>query len=425
MNRIDAAAWLFVLGCRSGAAEPLDAAASPQASAEPVILVGTPPGTAAAPGPMDAAVIPLPFRADRPLAADSVPREVREGPRDAAAPRESREARDLAGLRLTASLRPLETPAWTKSPELNVAALEAARRKTDGRLLIELAASRLRIVVASSGLVLPVGTELRARADRYGHVVVWPDTNGYRLAAPGSLRALFGERRLDVAPLATAYVGLSGEGSRAHNLRTRRVQVDTRAGKATIDLATIRETTDSASLLCRTLLDFLNAAPSTPVCGPDELPLHATFSWSPSGGLVFDVLSIEHRADLRPQDLAAPPAGTFLGTDLPLPPAELLVPRSDLPTFRSAPVDLPSAPDASPIEPGLVLVNSTDQLLAVWVDGVALLWVAPGAREVLLGLVRGRYTVQWRTFLGEAVDVPQLLGVPGVSEVGAADGGRR
>ena len=76
------------------------------------------------------------------------------------------------------------------------------------------------------------------------------------------------------------------------------------------------------------------------------------------------------------------------------------------------------APDA-----GLTLVNSSDELRVAWVDGVPVAWVAPGGRQGLGSLLRGRYTVQWRTFLGDTWDPPATVAVPGVSEVGAADGG--
>jgi hypothetical protein len=71
-----------------------------------------------------------------------------------------------------------------------------------------------------------------------------------------------------------------------------------------------------------------------------------------------------------------------------------------------------------------VLVNSTDELRFAWVDGVAVAWVAPGARVALPMLLRGRYGVQWRTFLGDAFDASQIVAVPGTSEAGLADGGR-
>jgi hypothetical protein len=89
--------------------------------------------------------------------------------------------------------------------------------------------------------------------------------------------------------------------------------------------------------------------------------------------------------------------------------------------LRSAPLDLPLAQrdaQAPPPPSGLVLVNQSDELRVVWVDGVAAAWVAPGARLPLPALMRGRYAVQWRTFLGDAWDPPEVAIAPGESESG-------
>jgi hypothetical protein len=71
-------------------------------------------------------------------------------------------------------------------------------------------------------------------------------------------------------------------------------------------------------------------------------------------------------------------------------------------------------------ESGLVLVNATDELRVVWLDGVAVAWVAPGGRLALPMLLRGRYALEWRTFLGDGHDAPDLVVAPGVSEVETA-----
>jgi hypothetical protein len=94
----------------------------------------------------------------------------------------------------------------------------------------------------------------------------------------------------------------------------------------------------------------------------------------------------------------------------------------DLAAFRTAPVDVPPAAtrDAQPPPPesGLALVNASDELRVAWIDGAPAAWIAPGARLALPSVVRGRYTVQWRTFLGDAWEPPETIVVPGTSEVG-------
>lgn len=251
----------------------------------------------------------------------------------------------------------------------------------------------------------------------------WPGESSYRVAEPGALRALLGERRLDVAPLSPASLTASGEGARRLNLRTRRVEISTRAARAALELASLRDAGEGGVLMCRMLLDLMNAPPSTAACSGDEVPLHAELRWTTQGALTFDVVSIARRADLAAQDVATPPPSTsFEPRPLPAPPGETMVTRADLAAFRSAPLDVApnSAPDAQPKPPesGLLVVNSSDQLRVVWVDGVAVAWVSPGGQELLSSLVRGRYALQWRTFLGDAWEAPRVISVPGASDVG-------
>ena len=103
----------------------------------------------------------------------------------------------------------------------------------------------------AGGFLLPQGTELRARVDRYGHVLIMPAEDAYRVAEPGALRALLSERRLDVAPVSPVDVVSGGEGQRRLNLRTRRVDLATRAAKATLELSAFRDAGDGGALVCR------------------------------------------------------------------------------------------------------------------------------------------------------------------------------
>jgi hypothetical protein len=364
------------------------------------------------------------MRADRELAPDIAPREsaLREIGKET-----TRESKELTGYTLQATVHTGDPPPGSKGPEVAAAAIEAARKKTEARLTIDFSPSRARFVVGS-GFVLPAETELRARVDRYGHVLLWPGDGTYRVAAPGTLRALVGERRLDVAPLASADVVQSGEGARRLNVHTRKVDVTTRAAKATFEIAAFKGAGDGGTLVCRALLDLMNAPPSTPMCATDEVPLHAELRWTTRGALLFDVVSITQRADISAQQLAAPPASVAFSTaPPPLPPAEVLLTRGELAALRSAPVDVPPLPgrdaQAPAPESGLLLVNSSDELRVVWLDGVPVAWLAPGAREPLPSLVRGRYSLQWRTFLGDALDAPETVAAPGQSEIGVSDAG--
>jgi hypothetical protein len=307
---------------------------------------------------------------------------------------------------------------------VNGAAVDGARRKLEARVAIEASLARARFVL-SGAFVLPQGAELRARSDRYGHLLLWPGEDTYRIVESGALRALIGERRLDVAPLSQAEIAADGDGPRRLGMRTRRVDVTTRAAKATFELATLREAGEGGVLVCRFLLDMMNAHPGAQVCAVDEVPLHAELRWTTQGSLTFDVSSVTRRADLPVVELAAPPAtSSFTTTAPPLPPGDSLLSKAELTALRTAPgPDTPVAPgkdaQAPNTEAGLLLVDSTDELRVAWLDGVPVAWVAPGGRELLPSLQRGRYALQWRTFLGDAWEAPEVIVVPGTSEVGA------
>jgi len=51
------------------------------------------------------------------------------------------------------------------------------------------------------------------------------------------------------------------------------------------------------------------------------------------------------------------------------------------------------------------------------------------SERYVIGLPRGRYVIQWRTFLGEKVEPPQTVEIParlihgGTPDAGAPDGG--
>jgi hypothetical protein len=412
-----AAGATLLAGCHGTTFDPLDPAPSPQASAEPTPLANVPATTTSAVG--DAGPPPEPLRSDRPLSTDMP----HEATREPATKEGARDARDLAGYAIQAVLRTGEGPPAAKGPETNAAAIESARRKTEARITIEASQTRARFVL-SGGFVLPQGTELRARSDRYGHVLLWPGEGTYRVVEPGALRALLGERRLDVAPLSQASIVSGAEGGRRLNLRTRRTEVSTRAAKATLELGSFREAGEAGVLVCRMLLDLMNAPPSTAACATDEVPLHAELRWTTQGVLTFDVTSIARRFDLAAVDLAAPPPSVAFEVRPPPPLAgEALVTKADLAAFRNSAVDMapawPRDAQAPAPETGLQVVNSTDELRVAWVDGVAVAWVAPGGGEWLSSLVRGRYVLQWRTFLGDAWEPPRTIGVPGWSDVTA------
>ncbi|MGH7272368.1 MAG: hypothetical protein ACREJ3_18215, partial [Polyangiaceae bacterium] len=325
--------------CKTAPGDIPDAAPSPQATAEPAPFATPPLSPAAAVAGPDAGATIEGLRSDQPLAPDTF----REGPiRDSGAREPAHDAKELAGYILQAIVHAGEGPAAPRAPEVNVSGIDAAKRRTEERMTIAITPTRARFVLSSGGFVLPQGTELRARSDRYGHILLWPDEAHYRIAEVGSLRALLGERRLDVAPISPATIAGSEEGGRRLNLRTRRVDVSTRAAKAVIELAMVHESGDGGVLVCRFLLDLMSASSSTMPCATDEVPLHAELRWTTRGALVFDATSLTRRADLPAQEMAVPPASlAFTTTPLPASSGEVLLQKSDLLAFRTAPIEPP------------------------------------------------------------------------------------
>jgi hypothetical protein len=396
-----ALAALLLSACRGAPGNDLpDAGVSPQAKAEPAQLENVAVSASAQPLTLDAGPPPVPLRPDEEAPPDPIGREA-------------------AGWEIEATLRTAEIPPAFRGPETAIVAIDAVKKKTEPRLAIDFTPSHARIVLASTGFVLPEGSELRARSDRYGHVLLLPDSRDYRVAAPGSLRALLGERRVDVEPLMLAGVTDRGEGPRRLGYRTHRVEVTNRAASAIFELARIPDTGEGGVLLCRAFLDLLNAPPSTAACGVEEVPLHVEWRWASKGAMTFDATSLTRRIDLSPTSMAAPPPSyAFAQPSLPGLLSQLLIEQGEVTAFRTAAApDAPSAqPDASarPAAAGLVLVNTSDELRFAWLDGAPIAWLAPGARLALPGLLRGRYGFAWRTFLGDAYDAPITINVPGV-----------
>lgn len=386
-----------------------DATASPQASAMPAPLVIAPTAAASAiaVATLEGGPPPLPLRGDLPLAADTA-------------------AREALGYTLSAVMKLGDVSGPPRAPEVNAAGLDAARKKTELKLAIDLNATRMRVVLLGAGWVLPPETELRARSDRYGHVVVWPGGATYRPLAPGTLRALVGERRFDVAPITPAEVVPRDEVGKRIGIRTRKIEVSTRAAKATFEIGRLPDLGDGGIMLCRMLLDLMNAPPSTGLCADGELPVRAELRWTGKGSIAFELTGVLKRdkVDAAAPSLVVPPSGaTFVAAPLPVAGVHAGLTPAELAAFRTGPVDVQAGAQA-PSE-GLVVSNPTDQLRVLHVDGVPVAWAAPGAKDVLSGLPRGRFIVQSRTFLGEAFEAPATQTVPGQVQLGTSDAGPR
>jgi len=213
---------LLSWGCRNAPQETATqaASASPQASAEPAPIARLVASAGfAAP---DSGPPPATLRGDNALEPENV-------------------GKDSAGYTIGVVLRLPDAPAVPAGPPINAQAIDAIRKQNEPRFVVDLSASRMRMQLSSAGFFLSADSEVRARIDRYGHLLVAGDGLSYHTLAPGSLRALFAERRTDVSPLSPADVTSSGDGQKRLGYHTRKVEVSDRAGKAMLEVAKLPE----------------------------------------------------------------------------------------------------------------------------------------------------------------------------------------
>lgn len=389
---------------------------SPQASAQPTPLaVATNTASASPVALLEGGPPPAPLRGDEVLPAESASKEG-------------------VGYTLSAVFRQADLIGPPRANEVSQLGLEAARKATELRVAIDFSATHLRLVLEGEGFMLPAGTEIRARSDRFGHVLVWPGAATYRPLAPGAMRALLGERRLDVAPITAADVVAKEEGGRRIGIRTHKMEVTTRAAQASMEIGHLEGAAEGGVLLCRVLLDLMNAPPSTRLCELDELPVRAELHWTggaprargdeKAGSLVFELTGALKKPEMPVTPLLVPPANaSFAAEPMPTMGVAPMLAQPELAALRTIDVDVP--PVAGVNGDTLVIQNATNELRELLLDGVPVAWAAANARGELHGLKRGRYVAQWRTFLGDAVEPPTTQTVPGFTGVGAVpDGGR-
>jgi hypothetical protein len=192
---------------------------------------------------------------------------------------------------------------------------------------------------------------------------------------------------------------------------------------------------DGGVLVCRMLLDLMSAGPATPVCADGDVPLRVELKWSSqppgapggrgriAGTSVFDAVSLTKRTDVPATAfLTPPPNARFERTGEPVAGSHLFLSRADLAAMRVGNDPAPGrAGEGAPSV--LSLHNSTEELRYVWLDGVALAWLAPGGRLDVSGVPHGRATVQWRTFLGDSIDAPEPVTLPAMVDALTVPGG--
>jgi hypothetical protein len=337
----------------------------------------------------------------------------------AALPADRIPTREVEGVTLAATWLWADAPSPQGGHEVSLAGINAAKKLTRHAWQIELAhIGRMRIVFDSPSFPLTKYTELRARFDNLGHVMVWPDGATYRVIPPGALRALLDERRVDVGQLVTGQRGAGTQGGSRFGFPTHTDQLTTPWGKLTLEQARTVNVGEGGPLLCRALVELIGVQPSSPVCESDKVPVHAEYVWKDGAKISFDVTTLLIRKDFPGSFFATPPQrASFTETGLPPDATGVFLTREDLAAFRSA--EVPNKPEprtdpdfvGAPAE-GFAAENKTDALRYVLVDGVPVAWVPAHGRQFLVGTKRGRYVVQWRSFLGSFVGEPRAVLFP-------------
>ncbi|HEX6763949.1 MAG TPA: hypothetical protein VF103_00695 [Polyangiaceae bacterium] len=397
---------VLALGCDNRAATPADAGTtepSPNASILPAPLAtGLEQAQA---GPRDAAV------ADADADAEPItPEWQRE---DRALPIDLWEPHDLSGLALGARFRWPDVAPPPRLAEANVDAVDRLSQKMRFDATLELAAAgRMRFVLASPNFLLPEGTELRARAESLGHLVVWPNGARYAVVQAGALRALLNERRADTEPLTHAKASAAGEGQNL-GFATEKSRFVTSFGRLDLEQARVPGSGTGGALLCRFVLEIAGIHPDSAACAPELVPVRAEYAWASNGRLSFEVTTLQRAAALTPDAFAFPPSSAeYRIGELPAAPRSVLAARADLRAIRNKPSAGAESRDAGAPKEGLLVVNPGDLNGYVLVDGVPVAHVEPRGSDILLDLISGSYALQARDFLATEISVPSVVSVP-------------
>ena len=315
------------------------------------------------------------------------------------------------GVILEAVIVHREVPAPMRSPEFNKAGHAAAVKAGESTFIVTMTAlGRMRWLFTSRAQPLPFTSELRARFDRFGHLVVWPGLSKYRVLPPGSIRTTLAERRVDVMPLA-AGIKTSNPNAKRLEIPTRAFSLESPFGTVSLEVASVPESGLGGPLFCRSLVELVGVDPATAECKPGEVPLYASIEWKNGGGFEIEISSVERRTDLLPTEVLVPPPNAEL-SDGELPSANdgVRFTKEALAAFRTKATEAPRTPDA-PIE-GLIADNRHDVPLVLLLDGVPIVSVPSQEKRLILGPLPGRYVIQWRSFLGDVVLPSEPAAVP-------------
>ena len=400
----------------SGARDPRPTEPSPNASILPAPLANG----SEVPGPNNLGGVALDRhdagRGPGDAGADAPPPEPHALREDQALPAEA--PHETSGISLTARLHWQDPPLPPRLPELNPDGVQHARDALGFDVVVDLAGGRMRFVFASRVFTLPVGSELHARDDLYGHALLWPNHTTYTVLAPGTLRSVLSQQRADVVPLVRARL-VTRPGGTLLSLATERTELSTPTGKLELEQARAPSPLAQSGIwasgmsLCQLLVELVGAAPASLACRADLVPLRALYTWPNGEHFVFEVSRLARRSDFNAGSLAMPPtAAEFRPSELPPAAPTGLLSENELGDlrFRAAPRGGPAEPGAP--KAGLLVANRGESLRYITIDGAAAARLPPGAEQLLLGLRPGKYQVTARDFFGGEDALSKLLEVP-------------
>lgn len=311
---------------------------------------------------------------------------------------------ETAGFTLSARFRWLDAPGVPRVPEQNSDGLQRARDAVAFDLVIDLAGGRMRFAFASRSFTLPPGSELHARDDLYGHALRWPNRTTYTVLPPGTLRSVLSQQRADAVPLVRPRF-IAQSGGSLFGFSTERVELSTPTGKLELEQARAPGSLPSTSIwasgasLCQLLIELVGASPVSSACRADLLPVRAVYTWPNGQHFAFEVLRLTRRSDFNPTVFAVPPIGAeFRPSELPPPPPMALLSESEQAELRLRATARTDKPDPSAPKSGLLLVNHSDGLRYIVLDGVPVARLVSGNELTLLGLRAGKYQISARDF---------------------------
>ena len=327
---------------------------------------------------------------------------------------------ELAGLSLTARFRWPDVAIPSRLPDANADAIQRARNAATFDVSIDLSPSgRMRFAFTSERFLVPANTELRARYDLYGHVVLTPDGGRYSVAVPGSLRALLNERRLDTLPLVSPRASSAGSGQ-SLGLPTSKSRLTNALGQLELEQADLPEAGLGGLLLCRLLVELAGVHPENAVCSAGLLPVRAEYAWAEGGRFAFEVSEFTRVLQFAAQ-LMTPPlrAEHHIGSQLAAGPPILLT-SNELKSFRVRDGRPPERRDAETPKEGLLVTNAGELPTYFLVDGVPVARLPAAGSDVLLDLRAGTYAVSARDFLSADANPATMTVVPARIVVGEA-----